>query len=442
MKTPDNNEDEALQKALRRKFDDFAPEPDPSWKKGIFDTLQTSNRTAYIRPLLIATALIAILFFTGIEYDFISIKMITKSDISNKETNVRRDSDREIKSKNEITAEKSETISDLTSSLPEPGKLLLSNNGNMSVKKVKEEKTHVVSKVEIVQDHLESKRNEVKTLTEAATERIINQLYIEKDSLPDMQLTKISPDKELLKFDIPKIKPLEIRAFIASNFKPALKINKKELARNEQEKPGMVKTKKELKFLFNVTSMNTFQELTVRATPGIVYQNIGFPTKFSAKRLGTKLSGGVEKNGFQLLLTYGQFDQSFQYEIATDEFLVNDKNQMGDKIIRKGIKHDEKSTMKLIGIGLKKHSLITKNHVFRNYYGDVGMEYSRELTTRSNVLWGNAGIGKEIRISKNTSLTIGPYLEYSFIKLINPDSKFQVRPYQIGIAAGLRFGNR
>ncbi|MEO6684566.1 MAG: hypothetical protein ABIN24_01320 [Dyadobacter sp.] len=457
MKTPDQDIDEALRKALKRKFDDFAPEPDPSWKSRIFAALKTSNRP-YIWPMLLAAAFVTVIITTTIVYDFIQVKTQVKSKILNTKNSVKKDFDKHLKHEKVTVFARSGKLNSQNISDTKPGKLLKAENENIDLEKGNKGKLYLANKVKTGIKAIKIKPTQaifsVGKMTEATNHlKAFNDKKAENSFVSlvvagtepiahESQLTSINNKRELSELKTPDLKPLEIRGFTLSDFKPVLKVDTQSTAKTESTRPSIAIAEKSLKFIFNMTSTNTFQELTIRAVPGVIYQNVSFPTKFSAKRPGFKLTGGLEKSGFQVLLNYSQFDQSFKYEIATDEFLVDEKSAAGDKIIRKGTKYDEKSTLKLIGIGLKKHAVITENHVLRNYFGDVGMEYARELTTGSNMIWVNAGFGKEIGISKNTSLTIGPYLEYSFMKLVNPDSKFQVRPYQIGLAAGLRFGRK
>jgi hypothetical protein len=190
--------------------------------------------------------------------------------------------------------------------------------------------------------------------------------------------------------------------------------------------------------IVGLTPLRTFQILTVRPGNGVVYQNFVLPGKISAETVGYKLSAGVERKGFQLLLNYGQFKQSYRYEIATSEFTVGPDLSGHYEVVRKGIPQEENSTVRLVGMAVKKH-VVRRSHFLRNYFGDVGAEFSRDLTSKRNLVWVNAGFGKELFAGNHVVMTVGPYIEYSLSKLRNPDNPFKIQPYQIGLSVGLRY---
>ena len=190
--------------------------------------------------------------------------------------------------------------------------------------------------------------------------------------------------------------------------------------------------------IVGLAPLRTFQILTVRPGNGVVYQNFVLPAKISAETVGYKFSAGVERKGFQLLLNYGQFKQSYRYEIATSEFAVGPDLSGNYEVVRKGIPQEENSTVRLIGMAVKKH-VVRRSHFLRNYFGDVGAEFSRDLTSKKNLVWVNAGFGKELFAGNNVVMTVGPYFEYSLSKLANPDNPFKIQPYQIGLSVGLRY---
>ena len=128
--------------------------------------------------------------------------------------------------------------------------------------------------------------------------------------------------------------------------------------------------------------------------------------------------------------------------MASDEFelIATNNNNLG--FVSKGIKYEQNNKLKFIGLGIKKHAVVSKVSAFQNYFADLGVEFSRELNTGTNILWSNISIGKQVVINKNSLLFIGPYAEYSFMKIVNPDTKFQIQPYQIGLSVGLSYGKK
>jgi len=136
--------------------------------------------------------------------------------------------------------------------------------------------------------------------------------------------------------------------------------------------------KKGLGFIFNITPLNTVQVLTVKGLPGITYQNINVPSEISLNRLGYKFTVGLAKGAFQFIFSYWQLNKSFNYEIASDEFVLNQDTKKYT-FVQKGVQYRQDNKLKFVGLGLKQHGIIKNESVFQNYFGDVGIEFSREL---------------------------------------------------------------
>ncbi|MBB5285559.1 hypothetical protein HNQ92_003719 [Rhabdobacter roseus] len=193
------------------------------------------------------------------------------------------------------------------------------------------------------------------------------------------------------------------------------------------------------RLLVSLTPTNTFQTLTINPHSDVVYQNFQFPAPVSSQSLGYKVSAGLEKKGFQLLLTYGQFRQSIRYEIATDEFRVEQAN--GYRVVYRGTPVEDHNTFRLAGLAIKKHAVLRAGP-FRHYYGDLGVEVNHELTHGRSAAWVNLGLGKQLALDHRTLLTVGPYLEYGFSKFTMPVTNFQIQPYQIGLSIGVSYSRR
>lgn len=227
------------------------------------------------------------------------------------------------------------------------------------------------------------------------------------------------------------------RPYQEYHFQPTLKIEPNiNTLESDNRKAG--KVNRDFAFILNVIPLNTTQILTVKSLPGIIYQNVSVPSEISLNRLGYKFAAGLAKGAFQFVFSYGQLNQSFRYEIASDEFVL-EKDSKGYGFVPKGVQYRQDNKLKFVGLGLKRHGVIKNESVFQNYFGDVGIEFSRELKTKTSVLWGNIAIGKQVTLSKNSQLNIGPFVEYSFTKMVNPDTRFQIRPYQIGLSIGLTY---
>ncbi|MPR34768.1 hypothetical protein [Salmonirosea aquatica] len=195
------------------------------------------------------------------------------------------------------------------------------------------------------------------------------------------------------------------------------------------------------RLLVSLTPTNTFQTLTVNPHSDMVYQNFRFPAPVSSHSLGYKVSAGLEKKGFQFLFTYGQLRQSVRYEIATDEFQVEQATAHDYRVVRHGTPVEDRNTFKLAGLAIKKHTVL-RSGPFRHYFGDLGVEVNHELTHGQSAAWVNLGLGKQLALDNRTLLTVGPYLEYGFSKFTMPVNNFQIQPYQIGISIGISYSRR
>jgi hypothetical protein len=180
--------------------------------------------------------------------------------------------------------------------------------------------------------------------------------------------------------------------------------------------------------------LNTFQVVRINAQQQARYQNFSFPDNFTRKKIAYKFQAGVESRGFQLLLNYAQMKQVFDYEIATEEFVLDYQGNP----IRKGLSKELSTTLHFFGAGLKKNFSL-KSIGLRDYFINTGLDFSRELSSGQNAFWATASLGKEIHLNKNTSIMAGPYLEYSLSKFTTSDAGFQTQPYQVGFSFNLKY---
>lgn len=190
-------------------------------------------------------------------------------------------------------------------------------------------------------------------------------------------------------------------------------------------------------WLVNAAILQSYQILTV-PSGGQSFQNFEFPSTFSLRSLGYKLSLGVEKKGFQLMLHYSHFQQTYSYEIAGNDYIVQTVDKDHFKVIRQGTRVSQDNSFRLIGIGLNKQ-LSWGNANVGKYYASAGLEYSYGTIRKQSIGWVNAGIGKQFPISRNASLHIGPYAEFSPVRFSGSGDPFYYQPYRVGISAGLRF---
>lgn len=442
MKSSDERIDEELRKALRQRFDNFERLPDPTLREKIFKGL--GGGTSMIQTGVV-TALLVFITLTAILY------MVSYS----------------IERKHEMAAGAQQVTNALSKALATaPGR---------------EEKVGVQpepDKAAAVQESAHAQVLHTPRATRAAKQpykynraaitRFIEMVRANPSSFGSLWIdeTRISPaDRAFLESEWNKIvsgksSPDSIAAgendikelegpSLADQDIGVLDYRPMALPKYNWQPDSLVtpdEPQKRYEFLFKehwsiitaVTPLRTFQILTVRPGNGVVYQNFVLPGKISAETVGYKFSAGVERKGFQLLLNYGQFKQSYRYEIATSEFVVGPDLTGNYEVVRKGIPQYENSTARLVGMSVRKHT-VRRSHFLRNYFGDFGAEFNRDLTSKKNMVWVNAGFGKELFAGNNVVMTVGPYLEYSLSKLRNPDNPFKIQPYQIGLSVGLRY---
>lgn len=464
MKSTDEPIDEVLRKALKRKFDTFEKEPDPSLIQSIFHTLKVGQSPGIAQQFIQLSLLFAIIvtatlmFLSSWEEDPKNTlaglvtpktekgtslhKGIVKHDKSlDGELKGRKVYSDENRKDETLTREQPVEITQESVSLSEK----LKSPTVAANKLLRKSEKGIVTKTERFKDDTESQSDvydaqKLSVLPVFAGEKnrtdYRKEIGVEQETTFPTQASDVAGnDGQNKASPINNLELLDNRQPVFSSFP------RKEMVVNTTppvEAFPAVKERNQWRFLATAASMNTFQLLTIIPDPKIRYQNFRFPDRISVSSLGHKFNVGVEKNGFQFLLNYGQFKQSLIYEIATDEFLVEHDETSDYKLVRKGIPVEEKSTFRLLGLGVKKH-VVAKDGPFKNYYLDLGTEVSRELSTSQNAVWGNFGIGKQITVSRKTSLVIGPYFEYSFVKLKNTENRFQIQPYQIGLSVGLRY---
>ncbi|MCF2443416.1 hypothetical protein L0657_05560 [Dyadobacter sp. CY345] len=447
MKSPDNNIDRALKAALKRKFDDFEAEVERSSE----DIILTSSNRSYWQSAgsksVVFAGLVTVLFFSSLLYFSIFTEKETAS------VNINTESNSQSRRKSPKVTHDSGVSQNKVPDAPIGNKLIGLNNqiNNPKTLKINTKGPKRAasagmssggSKPIEIDETYENNINISAVLPQSGQKQIGDYVIEPEVSINSLNPGKQDDNPDLKDRVIPITFDLDIigkRPFEQYSFDPRLSIELPATAGEEENKISD-RTKKKFGFVFNTVALNTIQILTVKASPGVVYQNVSVPSEIYPDQLSYKFSGGITQGAFQLLFSYGQLNQSFRYEIKSDKFELQ-KTDEEYYLVTKGIQHQQNNKLKFVGLGLKRHGVITNSSIFQNYFGDVGLEFSRELSTKTNVLWGNVAIGKEILISKNSKLNIGPYVEYSFTKMINPDTKFQVQPYQIGLSLGFRFLN-
>lgn len=185
------------------------------------------------------------------------------------------------------------------------------------------------------------------------------------------------------------------------------------------------------------TPTNTYQRLTVLPQLDVQYQNFKLPSLFSVQTAGFYLRGGIEKKGFQLMVNYSRFTQRISYEIALDAYRVQPQGSSTYTIVREGESQLEEITFQLVGLSLQKKFFIPARPSFYVY---TGASLNHDLTTSHNLAWGTLGIGKSWPVSPATSLSLIPQLGFGLNSVKTNNDAFKNRFYQLGLGVELTFG--
>jgi hypothetical protein len=466
MKSSDERIDEELRKALRERFDNFERLPDPTLREKIFKGLGGGTsmvQTGLVASLLLLIALTAAVYLVSLSLEkrnevVAGMKQVTNefskalTAVPDSPTRQEGQPEPDVDAAKQDAEAVNEDVNQSGPELPvgpnpvriagEAAQAPTSRATRAAVRSYKYKRADVVKWIETARSEGSAlgsiwiSKNDISPADRVFLESEIEKINIGRPQ-PDSATTHESDIKEL---EGPSLADQDIGVL---DHRP-LALPKYNWQPDSLVTPG--KPQKRYEYLFKehwafiagLTPLRTFQILTVRPGNGVVYQNFVLPAKISAQTVGYKFSAGVERKGFQLLLNYGQFKQSYRYEIATSEFVVGPDLTGNYEVIRKGIPQEENSTVRLVGMSVKKHT-VRRSHFLRNYFGDFGAEFSRDLTSRKNMVWVNAGFGKELFAGNNVVMTVGPYFEYSLSKLRNPDNPFKIQPYQIGLSVGLRY---
>jgi|GEM_PF-6341885 len=236
------------------------------------------------------------------------------------------------------------------------------------------------------------------------------------------------------------IKPITVLSFAHRLTEPAVQIISPSVL-HSQTKSGRQLTFIEktdgLHWLISVTPLTTRQRVILLPTPEARVQDVRFP-KGLTQSVGYKMNMGVEKKGFQLLLSYTQLQMRSDYAYSTDQYVV-EENGSQYSVKRIGTPATTTTTLHLAGVAVRKQ-LDVNNHLLGRFFATVGLDYSRSLASVSQgFLFVSATAGKTIRLSPEASLYIGPYVDYSFTR-IQPIDQLQIRPYQAGLSFAFKLG--
>ena len=194
-----------------------------------------------------------------------------------------------------------------------------------------------------------------------------------------------------------------------------------------------------LRGVLSFSPTNTFQRLTVLPQADIRFQNFRLPSSLSSLTIGYLLRAGLESRGFQLLFHYSRFQQDISYEIGSNVYIIEPQPAHGPLITRKGIVQHERLTFQLVGVALhKKHAL--RSSLVRNAFVDTGASLNHDLTTSQNLAWGTVGVGKSWWVAPHAQLAVTPHVRFSFNNLKTNNDAFKSRYFQVGLNFELSLG--
>lgn len=203
---------------------------------------------------------------------------------------------------------------------------------------------------------------------------------------------------------------------------------------DSMQKPGLLHG---VKGIFSASVLQTFQFVHLSQAASDRVQNFQFAPALSSKSLSYRMTAGIEKKHTQLLLSYTYLRNWSTFEIGTNQLVATRIGERQYTVRRIGEAHVADDRSHLIGIGVRQSFTMAK-HILRNYALHVGLDYTRELTKRENLLWGNVAFTRQVYESARNQFVIGPYFQYSFMERKVEGHSWKWRPYQVGISLGMK----
>ena len=435
MKTHKDPSEESLRQALSQKFSTFEKEPDVQLTDSIFEAVKRLRRDRIVQGTIITVLIFSILLTGGLLY----FKKEADSQQAMLHTGKAQQASRYVAkdtAKNRSLqpanagygSDQFENLIAKNNVLSQPVSKAMKSRKENTFKSIVPKKNHSpISEKAVDPGATESRKLNGVFNTETSLVAISsdNQEFLNERSNDDVKET------------FPPLGLLESKPFL-----PIGQILKTaEPAVNSDLKPAYLSKNadKGWKFIIHVTPTNTFQILNIIPQPNVIFKDFSFPERISFRRMGYKLNAGAEKAGLQFLISYSQFTQSVRYHVAGDEFILVPDALNAHNPVRKSVEVNDKNVVKLIGFGLKKRMTFVHGPL-RTHFVEAGSEFSKQIKSKQNALWLNASVGKNIAISDQATLSIGPYLEYSLLKFKSENRVYMYNPYQIGLSVGMRLG--
>jgi len=439
MKPTDELINQALKKALKRRFDSFEVQPSSRLSSEVLGAIKQSNPSNFKRFSTILVVLIlgsvgtwGILQFwsesegsnspkihsvlagpgTGTFSPFLKKN---KTKINYLQSSVEYGDKNPYNRRSLQTVElKAKRVQELTVQLPSGTKVILNQPRS------------VLSKSNADSDayphHIIQKATEA-TYRTGAQQPLITQF---NDQIPSESLPK------RINFDIKRLQPHQLhKKWTIST--PTFIVPVKNLTSAPRIAPS------QWRGVISFTPTNTYQRLTVLPQMHVQYQNFELPSLFSIQTAGYNLRVGIEKKGFQVLVNYSRFTQRIAYEIALDEYTVQAQGTTAYTIAREGKSQIEERTFQLVGLSIQKKFFIP-TRALSGLYAYTGASVNHDLTTSHNLAWGTLGVGKSWPVAPAASLSLVPQLSFGLNTIKTNKDAFKNRFYQLGLAIELTLG--
>lgn len=205
--------------------------------------------------------------------------------------------------------------------------------------------------------------------------------------------------------------------------------------KSDAKKPGLLH---DVKGIFSVSGLQTFQLVNLSQSPSERVQNFRFAPLLSSKSLSYRITAGLAKKNTQLLMSYTYLRNWTEFEVGTNQLVATRVGENQYQVYRIGEKHVMDDRAHLLGIGLRQ-SIPMPPHILRNYALNLGVDYTRIIPKGEDLVWGNASFTRRFYQTEKLLFDIGPYFQYSFIERKAEGQTWKSRPYQVGISLGVKW---
>ncbi|REA58089.1 hypothetical protein DSL64_22155 [Dyadobacter luteus] len=417
MNTPEENPDDQLGRHLRERFDDFAPEVDESVRRNIFGS-SAGISTFYYWGAAIVIVLMGLLYVPeNLKSGGHREKVFS---LSEKKESVRG------KGQDSVSSNDIRSKTENGQSVSTPTRSNFSANSNPEFPSKKMETGPVNPSLTVVQPVsriLVPENEQINKTGSGVPAAIFNE-----STTVETKSEELSKQTELHLLDGRDIffEKINLTSVIGIPEVDSMTPSVKNYSTSPTE------------WIFSMAALPTFQIVHLNSLPELSYQNVKFAPALSARSISYKISAGIEKRKFQLLLSYGYLRNWNTYEIGSSRIKVDRQDDQGYTALPIGELHKIDEKLHLLGLSVRRTLLLPDNFAKLNR-ATLGAEYTRVWPTGQNMYWANAGIARQIVDTQHSRIQIGPYAQYSFSKRSVGAHTWKSQPYQVGLSVEVRF---